>query len=207
MGRAKGTKNLKRVDGGYLNQNNVVFTEAEKAALERAVRKSKRKRKELHEIFDPLPYKSQGRETGATVGEMRTMGKELDFSIADKSASLQRFKSKEEFDRYMKNLDRVNSKDYIRDRARLYKRNYQSALTDPFNGLGLPYDQVSDILMKIRTMKPDEYIKNVASNEELEIGYIYDKTVPMETKLNSIRMALGLKPREFDDFWDGEEYN
>ena len=110
-GRAKGTKNLKRTDGGYLNQNNVFFTEKEKRALESAVRKSKRKQKTLRELFDPLPYKIEGRETGATVGQMRLMGKEADFSIADKTASLQRFRSHDEYERYMKNLNRVNSKD------------------------------------------------------------------------------------------------
>ena len=206
-GRQKGVKNLKRIDGGYLNQNDVFFSEKEKKALESAVRKSKRKQKELREIFDPLPYKIQGRETGATVGEMRLLGKEADFSIADKTASLQRFKSHEEYDRYMKNLSRVNSKGYIGDRARMYKRNYQTALTDPHSGLGLAYDDVSDILMKIRTMKPEEYIQRVASNEELEIGYLYDDgNGSIEQKLNSIRSALGLKHRELDNYWEGDDY-
>ena len=212
-GRKKGVKNLKRVidaetgQSGYLNQNNVFFTEAEKKALTSAVKKSNRKQTQLREIFDPLPYKIQGRETGATVGEMRLLGKEADFSIADKTASLQRFQTHEEFDRYMKNLNRVNSKGYIADRARLYKRNYQTALTDPHSGLGLAYDDVSDILMKIRTMKTDDYIKMVASNEELEIGYLYDDgNGSVSDKLNAIRSALGLKHRETDYFWDGDEY-
>lgn len=206
-GRQKGVKNLKRLDGGYLNQNDVFFTEKEKKALESAVRKSKREQQKLRAIFDLLPYKIEGKETGATVGEMRLLGKEADFSIADKTASLQRFRSHEEFDRYMKNLNRVNSKGYIADRARLYKRNYQTALTDPHSGLGMAYDQVSDILMKIRTMKPEDYIKAVASNEELEIGYLYDDgNGALSHKLNAIRSALGLKHRETDYFWDGDEY-
>lgn len=207
-GRQKGVKNLKRIDGGFLNQNDVFFTEQEKKALESAVRKSKREQKKLREIFDPLAYKIEGRETGATVGQMRLMGKEADFSIADKTASLQRFRSHEEYERYMKNLNRVNSKGYIHERARLYKRNYQTALTDPQSGLGLAYDDVSDILMKIRTMKPDEYIKQVASNEELEIGYLYDDgNGSIQQKLNAIRSALGLKHRELEEFWDGDEYD
>lgn len=206
-GRQKGVKNLKRIDGGYLNQKGVFFTETEKKALESAVRKSKRKQKQLRALFDPLPYKIEGRETGATVGQMRLMNKELDFSIADKSASLQRFQSKEEFDRYMKNLNRVNSKNYVADRARLYKRNYQTALTDPHSGLGLAYDDVSDILMKIRTMKPEDYIQQVASNEELEIGYLYDDgNGSIANKLNAIRSALGLKHRELDNYWEGDDF-
>lgn len=206
-GRQKGVKNLKRIDGGYLNQNDVFFTEKEKKALESAVRKSKREQAKLRALFDPLPYKIEGRETGATVGEMRLLGKEADFSIADKTASLQRFTSRDEFERYMKNLTRVNSKGYVADRARLYKRNYQAALTDPQSGLGLAYDDVSDILMKIRTMKTEDYIKTVASNEELEIGYLYDDgNGSLQQKLNAIRSALGLKHREIDAYWDGDEY-
>lgn len=206
-GRQKGVKNLKRIDGGFLNQNDVFFTEQEKKALESAVRKSKREQQKLRDLFDPLPYKIEGRETGATVGEMRLLGKEADFSIADKTASLQRFRSHDEYDRYMKNLNRVNSKGYVADRARLYKRNYQTALTDPHSGLGLAYDDVSDILMKVRTMPTEEYIKKVASNEELEIGYLYDDgNGSVQQKLNAIRSALGLKHRELDNYWDGDEY-
>lgn len=213
-GRKKGVPNLKKTidpitgEAGYLNQNNVFISVDEKKALVNEVRKANRKSKAMRELFDALPYKERGVATGATVGERRMiLGKEVDFSITEKNASLQRFESRKEFVSYMRNLKRVNSKNYVADRARLYKRNYQKALTDPYEGLGLPYDQVSDILMKIRTMKPEEYLKMVASNEELEIFYVYDKNIPLQEKLNSIRSSLGLKHREIDYFWEGEEYD
>ena len=199
-GRKKGTPNLKRTPEGFINQHGVTFTPEEKKTIENAVRRSNRKSKKMHEIFDALPYKIEGRETGASVKEMRTMGKELDFSIAPKSASLQRFKSKEEFDRYMKNVDRVNSPDYVVKRARQYKENYKKAILQHYS-----YDEASDVLMKIRMMKPEDYIRNVATNEELEIGYVYGAE-NREAKLNAIRSALGLKHREIDPFWDGDEF-
>jgi len=207
-GRAKGTRNLQRVDGGFVNQNDVFITEDEKKALERAVRKANKKRKALEELFDPLPYKIEGQETGMTVGERRlTLGTEVDFSIAEKTASIQRFKSHEEFERYMKNLNRVNSDNYIAERSRLYKRNYQAALLNPETGLGLAYDDVSDILMKIRTMKTEDYLQKVASNEELSIGYLYDEGEGgIDMKLNAIRSALELPHRELDHFWEGDEF-
>lgn len=190
-----------------MNQNNVFFTEQEKKELEKLVRKSNRRQQQLREIFDPLPYKIEGRATGMSVGERRlSLGTELDFSITEKNASLQRYESRKEFESYMKNLRRVTSDNYVQERARQFKRNYQKALTDPIDGLGLPYDQVSDILMKIRTMKPEQYLKEYASNEELEVGYVYDKTIPLEIKLNSIRSALGLPQREFDHFWEGDDF-
>lgn len=213
-GRQKGVKNLKRVvdaasgEAGFLNQNNVFISEKERAALVKAVKTANRKRESLQAMFAPLPHKEEGRETGMTVGERRlNLGVEVDFSIADKNASLQRFRTKEEFNRYMKNLDRVNSKDYIKERSRLYKRNYQAALLNPENGLGLAYDDVSDILMKIRTMPTEKYLKEVAMNDELTLGYLYDEGEGgIEQKLNAIRSALGLKHREHDSFWDGDEY-
>lgn len=210
-GRQKGVPNLKRkIDAesgklGYINKEGVFFTDREKDDLEKAVRKANKKSKEMREIFDALPYKIQGRETGATVGEMRTMGKELDFSIAPKTASLQRFKSHKDFDRYMANLERVNADDYVKTRSRQYKSNYTKALLNPEGGLGLAYDDVSDIVMKIRTMKTEEYLQKVASNEELEIGYLYDED-QLEAKLNAIRSALGLQHRELESYWDGDEY-
>ena len=45
------------------------------------------------------------------------------------------------------------------------------------------------------------------SNEELEIGYLYDDgNGSIEQKLNSIRSALGLKHRELDNYWEGDDY-
>lgn len=208
-GRSSGTKNLQKkiVDGklGVVNQHNVFFTANEKEALESAVRKANRKSKAMHEVFDALPYMREGRETGATVGEMRSLGKELDFSIAKKTASIQRFKSKEEYNRYMRNLDRVNTDDYVKQRSRQYKANYTKALLNPEGGLGLAFDDVGDIVMKIRTMKTEDYLAKVASNEELEIGYLYDED-QLEAKLNAIRSALGLPHRELESYWDGDEY-
>lgn len=199
-GRKKGTRNLIRTADGFLNQNNVLFTPEEKKALENAVRTANRRSKKMHEVFDALPYKIEGRETGATVGDMRLMGKEADFSIAKKSSSLQRFKSKEEYSRYMQNLNRVNSPDYIVQRARQYKQNYRTAILNYYS-----YDEASDILMKIRMMKPEDYIKNVATNEELEIQFVYGAE-DRAAKLNAIRSALGLKHREIEPFWDGDDY-
>lgn len=205
-GRTKGTKNLKRVNGGVINQQGVFFTEKEKKALESAVRKANRNSKAMQEVFNPLMFRREGKEQGYTVeSRILTLGKEYDFSIAKKSASLQRFKSKEEYNKYMKNLRRVNSKNYVRDRARQYKNNYKQALTDPIKGLGFAHDDVKDILGKIRNMNPDEYMKMVASNEELEIGYLYDED-STEATLNRIRSALGLPHKEIDGFWDGDEY-
>ena len=209
-GREKGVPNLQKkiVDGklGVVNQHGVFFAANEKEALEKAVRKANRRSKAMHEAFDALPFRMEGKEQAWTVGErIKTLGKEADFSISKKSMSLQRFESKEEYERYMANLDRVNSGNYIADRAKLYLDNYEKALTDPHKGLGFSYNDVSDIIEHLRSLKPKDYLRAVATNEELEIGYPYDEEATAAT-LNRIRSALGLPHRDLDTFWNGDEY-
>ena len=182
------------------NKHGTVFTAEEKAALAAAVEKANEKAVKMREIFDAQDYRIDGKPTGATVGDMWAMGKEYDFSIREKTADINRFKSRDDFAFYMRNLERIDSGDYVRDRARQYKRNYEKSLLDPASGMGYAYDDVSDILMKIRMMKPEEYLKRVASNEELEIHFNYTKEQEGD-HLNKIRRALGLKERDEDGFW------
>lgn len=189
-GRKKGTKNLKRLDDGRLqNQNGVIFTEAEKKALERLVNSANTKRTKMLKMEATLPRMVRGVDTGQTIGQLQLMGKESDFIITRKSKSLQRFNSRAEFDKYITYLEKVNRKDYIRDRIRLYKRNYIKALQNVSGDLS------KDIQMKVRMMKPEQYMRMVASNEELEINFFYT-TQQLEGKLNQIRAALHMKLKE-----------
>lgn len=189
-GRKKGTKNLKRLDDGRLqNAQGVVFTEAEKKALEKLVNSANAKRVKMLKMEATLPRYVRGVDTGQNLGQLQLMGKESDFIITRKSKSLQRFKSREEFDKYLSYLEKVNKKDYITERIRLYKRNHQKALQNVFG------DSSKDVQMKIRMMKPDEYMKMVESNEELEISYVYDLS-QLEGKLNQIRASLHMKLKE-----------
>lgn len=189
-GRKKGTKNLKRLDDGRLqNQNGVIFTEAEKKALERLVNSANAKRTKMLKMEATLPRMVRGVDTGQTIGQLQLMGKESDFIITRKSKSLQRFNSRADFDKYIAYLEKVNRKDYIHDRIRLYKRNYIKALQNVSGDLS------KDIQMKVRMMKPEQYMRMVASNEELEINFFYT-TQQLEGKLNQIRAALHMKLKE-----------
>lgn len=194
-GRVKGRKNLKKLDtGNLLNQHGVVFTPEEKKALERAANTANRKRMRMLEEEAQLPRKVGGKETGDTVRSLQLMGKESDFIISRKSKSLQQFKTREEYDKYMKNLARVNSPDYVDMRTRLYKRNHMTALENVFG------DDAKDVMMKIRMMKPEDYRKLLQSDEFMEINYIYDPSA-RSAKLNKIRLSLNmkLKEEEYDD--------
>lgn len=196
-GRQAGRKNLKRTDtGNLLNQYGVVFTPEEKKALESAVNTANRKRAKMLKQEATLPRRVMGVDTGDTVGSLQLMGKESDFILARKTKSLQRFKTREDYDRYMANLHRVNQKDYITERVKLYKRNHMQALDNVFG------DEAKDVKMKIRMMKPKDYMKMIQSDEMLEISYIYDPSA-RSGKLNQIRASMGmkLKEEEIEEEW------
>lgn len=195
-GRKRGTKNLVRKDGLLINQKGVAFTLEEKRALENKVRQVNRKRKEMQKIFGVLPRKVGGKETGDTVSSLQFMDKESDFILSRKTSSLQRFESRKEFEQYMRNLERVNHPNYINERGKLYKRNYLRTLRENY-----AWDDIKDIYMKIQTMPQDKYMREVTSNEELEIGFLPSDD-SAASLLNPIRAALGLK--EKDEWFDEE---
>lgn len=195
-GRKEKTPNLTKLDGGAIkNMHGVVFTPEERKRLESAVNTANRKRVKMLEAEGSLPRKKGGKETGDMVRSLQSMGKESDFIITRKSKSLQQFKSREHYERYMENLARVNSPDYVSARVRMYKKNHMKALENVFG------DDAKDVIMKIRMMKPEDYMKLIQSDEDLEVSYIYDPSA-RNGKLNRIRKALGMKEK---DFWDDEE--
>lgn len=196
-GRSAGRKNLIYTDDGRIvNQEGVSFTVAEKKRLESLVASATKKRRDMLKATAQLPRSYGGEKLGGTVGDLQLMGKESDFIIAPKTKSLQRFKSREQFENYLTNLERVNSKDYLSERTKLYKRNYIQALRDNY-----AYDDVKDIIMKVKTMPQDQYRELVSKDEVLEIRFMYgtkgsDSDDAMQEQLNEIRGALGMNPKD-----------
>lgn len=191
-GRKKGTPNLKKLSDGTLkNQYGVVFTPEEKKMLESAVNTANRKRMKMLEEEGSLPRLVGGVDTGQKVSSLQAMGKESDFILARKHKSLQRFKTKEDFEYYLENVRKVVKPEYLEERTRLYKRNHMKAIENVFG------DDAKDVLMKIRMMKPDEYRRLLQSDEMLEVSYVYDPSA-RAGKLNQIRASLGMKLKEED---------
>lgn len=194
-GGRSGRKNLKTLsDGSVRNQHGVVFTLADKKKLESAVNMANRKRKKQLKEVATMPRKVRGVDTGDTVATKLEMGYESDFIISPKTKSLQRFTSREQFNKYMKHLKDVNSPDYLDNRTRLYKRNYMEALKRVHG------DDAKDIVMKVRMMKPADFRRMVEQEEFIEINDIYapeDKASERER----IRASFGMKSKE-DDAWE-----
>lgn len=200
-GRSPGRGNLAKTGGKIVNAQGVEFTLEDKRRLENAVNRANAHRRavlkktatmpRLINVTDPSTGKLVRKDTGDTVGSLQAMGAESDFILQRKSKSLQRFNTREEFDNYMKNLDRVNSKDYLVTRIRQYKANHIKAIRNVLQDEG--------IAMKIQMMPPEQYMAISAQFEDiLEIHYVYGNDERL-AKINQIRAALGMKIKEEPD--------
>lgn len=181
----KGRTPLIKTDTGVINKHGVSFTIEEKRALESAVNTATKKRARLLKAEAQLPRMGlDGKPTGDKVASLQLMGRESDFILTPKTKSLQRFTSKEQYNRYMGYLKEVNKPDYIDERIRLYKRNHMKAIEENLGDKG--------IVMKIRMMKPADYAKLVSSYEDvMEIHYVYGADA-RQAKINQIRTVLGM---------------
>lgn len=188
-GRKKHPPNLKKVAGGYQNQHGVTFTAEQKAALERAVKRSNYQRKKQLKAEAEMP-----RRNGQSGTQLQLMGFESDFIITHQPRTLQRFKTMADYEKFMDKQVRIQSGEYLADKTRLYKRNYMAALDNVFG------DAAKDVKMRVRMMKPEEFRRMVQSDELAEIGYIYDPSA-QAGKLNQIRASFGmrLKEEEYDE--------
>lgn len=190
-GRGKGKKNLKKVAGGLQNKHGVIFTPEQKKALERAVNRSNYQRKKM------LAREMEVNPDKAHKSDLRTMGEESVYSIARQSKSLQRFKSLEEYEQFMDKQARIQSGEYQLERIRAYKRNFIDSLLETYGA------EAKDIAMKVRMMKPEEYMLKVAGDEVLEIRFVpSDRKVT--GRLNQLRAHLGMKlkpdwPDEYEE--------
>ena len=84
-GRKAGTRNLKKIGGGVVNQHNIAFTDEERKALNNAVKRANKLRNKMLEEESHLPRKYGGVDSGDTRRSLQLMGQESDFIIAHKS--------------------------------------------------------------------------------------------------------------------------
>lgn len=186
VGRKKNVPNMIKTDSGSLvNQHGVKFTPEEKRALESAVNSANRKRARMLKEEGQLPRKVNGAESGESVESLQLMGKESDFIIAKRSKSLQRFKTHEQFERYLENTRRVTNRNYIDIRVKQYKDNYIKAIEGVFG------HDADDVVDKIKKMPTRDYMRMVQADETLEIGFPYGPE-GLSGKLNQIRASLGM---------------
>lgn len=183
--RKKAQKRAGTYNQPIKNKWGVEFTEAERKALITATNRSNAMRnKDLAKL-------------NKVETQLYTFGKESDFILSRQSDDLQRFKSRDAFENYMKKQEAIHSGEYIADKARAYKHNFTKSLLETYG------DDAKDIAMKIRMMPPEQYIKMVAENEKLEIRYV-PSDMKVAGRLNQLRAELGMKLK---DEWVDETYS
>lgn len=190
-GRKKGVKNIEKTSTGYRNRHGVEFSEADKKALVSAVNSAERKRKRMLEQASKLEkLNDAGEPVGASVLQSYIMGKEHDFILTQKTKSLQRFTSREQFDRYLDYLHQVNKRDYVDKRVELYRENHVKAIEQTLGD--------SELAQRIKDMSLKDYTKLVMQHEDtMEIHFIYDNK-NASAKSNQIRRVLKMHPLESD---------
>lgn len=194
-GRKKGLPNLKKVEGGYLNQHGIFFSQEQKKALERATAKSNRIRNKMIKEDAARPIVVAGKVKAQDRTQLHLMGGQSDMILSHQYRSLQQFKSMEDYEHYMTKQSQIHSGEYLKDKARLYKRNFMESLLETYG------DQAKDIAMKVRMMDPMKYMQMVEDDEVLEIRYV-PSDQKVDGRLNQLRAALGMKPK---DEWLEEE--
>lgn len=192
-GRKKGQKNLKKVGKKFENQHGVLFTENEKKKLEKLVNSVNRKRKSIMTDERKRDIRSAlGVHPDFEYGvhpEKNLWATGADTLLTrNRSKSLQRFKTKEEYKMYIKELRNLSSKDYVSKRMKLHKRNKLKALksvvgnTDVVKGLRkLSVEVWGDIIAK--DLLPEIHFINSEADkmgdflEKLDVHYEKIKSI------------------------------
>jgi hypothetical protein len=153
----------------FINQNDVKFSLKEKKHLESLVNSANRKRARMLKSESELIRYMKGESQGDTVGETTgRMGNESDFILKAKSKSLQRFETKKDYNHYIKTLEKIVDRNYIFERVEAYRKNYIKGLKDNLGSI------TKDLQKKIKNMPIKDYMKQVQSDLNKEIDYIYD---------------------------------
>lgn len=179
-------KNLKRDDNGnWVNQWGVVFTPDERKQLKNAVRRVNYKRDKMLRDIGDMPRMVGGVDTGDKLRSLQLMGKQNDIVMSKRTASLQRFRDKKSYNKYMRDLARAEKPDYIDYKVRHYKKNHMQALANVYGS------EADDVIKKLRYMRVEKYQTLMTQEEFLEINYVYSPEAAA-AKLNKIKSALGI---------------
>lgn len=193
-GTRRGKNLIKGSDGFLYNQYGVEFSLEDKRALESKVNSANAKRRRMLKQEKDLQLFTGGEGQGVSVAN-DFMGRESDFVIQAKTKSLQRFKTREDYENYMRNLDRVTKRSYISDRVNIYKENYIKALQlegfDP------------RIIEAIEKMKYQDFMKLSQSEEYARFGHVYDAGQRQAVEQGLISGIKRITGKGLDDFDGG----
>ena len=192
-GKPRG-KNLKRNNGYIINQHGVKVTEEELKQLKNMAARVNYKRQKMIEKYEDQPLTYGGKPTPASRLQLSLMGRENDIIIRKRHAAINAFRTKGEFNKYMKGLNKALETDYLQVRAKQYKKNLMTKIQSAYGNYP---DAIKGVLMKIQMTPLNKFMDMVAQDEIMEIKTHY-QTGDELGRINALRDYLGLKPMEYD---------
>lgn len=187
--------NLKKQDGFIINQHGVKITPDEARALRNLVARVNYKAAKMEKEFSGLPLFYGSRQLDENREQLKMMGEEMDIMIRKRSAALNQFRSKREFNSYLKKTQRVADRDYLDYRGKLYKQNLIKAIKNQYAKYP---DLVKGAVMKIQMMPQREFQKMIGVNRAMQIRFQYSTSQQL-ANLMDLRDSLGLRS-PLDDY-------
>lgn len=194
-GPGRSGPNLKRTDDYIINQHGVKITHEEARQLRNIVARVNYRAAKMEKQFEGQPLYFGGQQLQENRQQLKLMGEEMDIMIRKRSAALQGFTSKKQFNAYLRNAQRAADVDYLDYRAKLYKKNLQEAIKKEF---GMYPELTKGLDMRIRMMKPKDVIKLVGSNRAFQISYVYSAEGKL-SQLMDMRSVFNLRS-PYDDY-------
>lgn len=196
---------LVRKDNYITTKNNWQLSEDEYRDFRNLVKKVNRKRDRMIKELDNMPLFRGKKKLDEDRQQLRLMGEEDEIAIRKRSSSINQFKSRKQFNAYMKNLGRVMQTDYIAYRVKQYKKNYMQTLKNEFAGYP---ELVNGVIMKVQMMSLDTFKKFMSEDRLAQIKNIYGADRKIHTLID-LRDKLGLFiPDQYKDLdvFDMTEY-
>lgn len=190
-----GKKNLIRTEDFITNQYGVQITHEEARQLRNMVQTVNRKRKKMIEHFKDKPIFYGTRQLPESRQQLSLMGEELDIVIRKRSGSLNQFRSRKQFETFMRNTSKAAQADYIGYRAKLYKKNFMVKLADAY---GMFPDLLKGTMMRVQMMPAEKFFDMVGTDRVFQIGEHYSIGGKLE-RLKALREKLGLRNPDFDE--------
>ena len=174
---------LKRTNrGSVILPNGERITLSEQKALRSAVNSANRKRKEL---INKLPKEAMRR--------YKDFGIESDWVLRKKSTALNRFRSKKEFNKYLRHVRKLTNRQYIDNITSTYRANFIRAINNTFNSSG------SELIEFINSLSNKDLRELSLADELGDIGYVYYDPKAPSVKLERLKkqMAAIKKKRKY----------
>lgn len=169
-GIRKGQAHYKKTKrGSIILPNGDRITPKEQKAFRSAVNSANRKRKRL---LAELPKEAKS--------AYLDFGIDSDFVARHKSTSFAKFRNKKEFNRYLRNVKKIVSRDYLNSVVNTYRSNLNRAIDKVFNSQGKPLKEF------IKKLSNEELRELSLSGEFADIGFVYYEPISVKNKISRL---------------------